>query len=74
MQRTESQTSERVRALLADREISEAALARQLGLSQSYVSRRMRGDVTWRVDDIARIAAHLGVAVSDLVPSAPALT
>jgi transcriptional regulator with XRE-family HTH domain len=67
MERAEAQVSERVRSLLAERKISDSELARRLNLSQSYFSRRMRGDVAWRTTDLARIAAALHVEVTDLL-------
>lgn len=64
----EAQISGRVRALLAERDISGSELARRLGLTQSYVSRRLRDDVPWRASDLALIARELGVDVSQLLP------
>lgn len=67
MQPSEAEISKRVRVLLAEQKISAAELARRVGLQQSYVSRRMRGDVPWRTPDLALIAAELHVTVADLV-------
>lgn len=73
MERNEALVSARLRALLAARGISEAELARRLGFTQSYVSRRMRGAVAWDVADLTRITGHLGVPVSDLLAGATRL-
>lgn len=72
MQPSEAEISKRLRVLLAEQKISASELARRVGLKQSYVSRRMRGDVPWRTPDLALIAAELQVTVADLVsPEAP---
>ena len=73
MERNEAVVSARLRELLAARGISEVELARRMGFTQSYVSRRMRGEVAWDVDDLNRIAGHLGVPVADLTAGATRL-
>lgn len=40
-----------------------------LGLRQTAVSKRVRGITPFDVDELARIAAHFGVEVADLLPS-----
>ncbi len=70
MQRDEAQISKRVRALLDEREMSGSELARRLGETQSYVSRRIQGAVPWRATDLVRIASVLGVPVASLLPDA----
>lgn len=58
-----------VRAELARRRMSASELARQTGLKQSYLSRRMTGETPFNVDDLAQIAAALRVPMSTLIPS-----
>lgn len=60
-----------VRAELARRRMSASKLARQTGLKQSYLSRRMTGETPFNVDDLALIAAALGVSMSTLIPGGP---
>lgn len=55
-----------VRAILAYRRIPQAALADVLGMSQVAVSRRLRGETLFDVDEVAKVAAFLGVSVADL--------
>ncbi|MDG4762408.1 helix-turn-helix domain-containing protein [Micromonospora sp. WMMD710] len=62
--------AEEIRVLLARQRISASKLARTLGMTQSYLARRMSGDTAFDVDDLARIANVLGVTVVDLLPSA----
>ncbi|WP_165947371.1 helix-turn-helix transcriptional regulator [Micromonospora sp. 15K316] len=61
--------AEELRVLLARRRMSASHLARKLGMTQSYLARRMSGDTAFDVDDLARIAEVLGVTVLDLIPS-----
>lgn len=58
-----------VRAAVGRRNTNSTALARRLGVSQTYVWRRLKGEVAFDTDDLHRIAGLLGVAVSDLLPS-----
>lgn len=67
METPESDTSKRVRVLLAEHDISAAALARRIGWQQSYIARRLRGRVPWRADDLSLIAGELGVDVTVLL-------
>lgn len=73
--RTAPPVSGRVRDLLRERGLSDSAMARELGFSQPYMSRRMRGDVPWRVDELTQIATFLNVPVTELLATAqPATT
>lgn len=68
--------AKRIRGLLGEQGISQARLARDLGVSQMYVSDRIRigGKTPIDVNDLQRIAALLGVPVIDLLPSAARVT
>jgi len=68
MERSEALITERVRSLIADRGVSGSELARRIGATQSYVSRRIRGDVPWRAGELVKIAAALGCTAADLLP------
>jgi len=60
--------AEEVRVHLARRRMSGVKLAQLINRSQVYVSRRLRGEVPFDIDDLALIAVVLGVSVSDLLP------
>lgn len=61
--------AEEVRALLARRQMTGAELAAKIERSPMYVSRRVRGEVAFDLDDLQRIADVFGVAPADLLPS-----
>jgi transcriptional regulator with XRE-family HTH domain len=60
--------AEEVRVALARRQMSGVKLAQQIGKSQVYVSRRLRGEVAFDVMDLALVAEALGISVTDLLP------
>jgi transcriptional regulator with XRE-family HTH domain len=60
--------AEEVRALLARRRISGVQLAKQIGKSQPYFSRRLNGAVSFDLDDLEAIAKVLEINVTDLIP------
>jgi transcriptional regulator with XRE-family HTH domain len=53
-----------VRATLARRQISGKQLAAHLGVSQFAVSRRLRGETAFSIDELSATADYLGVPVS----------
>jgi len=60
--------AEEIRALMGRRKIGVSELARRIGISQPYLSRRLSGDVAIDVDDLDKIARELGVEMVDLMP------
>ncbi len=54
--------------LLARKMMTGADLAAAIGRSPMYVSRRVRGEVAFDLDDMERLAGVFGVEVSDLLP------
>ena len=66
----ESVASE-VRAEMARQRVSQTALAKRLGWSQPFLSRRLCSTTDWRVDEIEAVAGALGVPLAQLaaVPS-----
>lgn len=60
--------AEEVRALLARRMMTGADLATAIGRSPMYVSRRIRGEVAFDLDDMERLAGVFGIDVADLLP------
>jgi transcriptional regulator with XRE-family HTH domain len=64
---TSQRVAANVRAELGRHRRSQGDLGRALGRSQPYVSRRLNGTVSFGVDEVAAIAAWLGVPVSALL-------
>lgn len=60
--------AEEVRALLARKMMTGADLAAAIGRSPMYVSRRVRAEVAFDLDDMERMAGVFGVPVSQLMP------
>jgi transcriptional regulator with XRE-family HTH domain len=58
-----------VRAQLARRQFTGAALATAINKSEMYVSRRLRGDVAFDLIDLEQIAEFLGLKVAELLPT-----
>lgn len=58
-----------VRAQLARRQLAGSSLAAFIGKSEMYVSRRLRADVPFDLNDLEQIAGFLGIAVADLLPA-----
>ena len=56
-----------VRAHMAVRGLKDAELARLLGWTQSYMSRRTNAGISFSVDDLGAIAAQLELDLSDLI-------
>ncbi|MEV4271978.1 helix-turn-helix domain-containing protein [Micromonospora aurantiaca (nom. illeg.)] len=69
-ERLRHQVAEEIRAQLGRKQMSGAKLARAIDQSEMYVSRRLRGETAFDLDDLERIADVLGVTVTDLMPSA----
>ena len=63
--------AEEIRAHMARRRIKQAQIALVTGKSQSYVSRRLTGDVPFDLDDLENIAALMDVPITDLFPRRP---
>jgi transcriptional regulator with XRE-family HTH domain len=56
--------SVKIRAELERQGVSARELSRRLSVSQPYIHRRLNGDVQFRVDELDKIAAVLGVPVA----------
>jgi transcriptional regulator with XRE-family HTH domain len=59
-------TGANVRAEMARRGISQAQMAQAVGLSQAGVSKRLRGEVAFNIDELFQVAAVLGLPLSTL--------
>lgn len=64
-----ARAAEEIRAILGRRRISGAELARRLGVSQMWVSDRLRGVTAIDLIDLERIAKIVDVPARDLIPS-----
>lgn len=62
--------SAEIRAELARQRKHQSFLSEALGISQAQVSARLRGDVGWRVGEVATVAHALGVPLSQLIKDA----
>lgn len=60
--------AEEILAMLARRRMSKSGLARLLGVSHTWVTNRLSGDQEIGLNELQRIAAILGVEVTDLLP------
>ena len=60
--------AERIREVLAEREVSGAELARRLGVTQSYMARRLLGKYPFAVPELVRVAGILDVPVTRFLP------
>jgi transcriptional regulator with XRE-family HTH domain len=71
-QRPAEQVAGTVRAELARRRISGRQLALALGWSRSRTNRLLSGQDAFDVDELAQVAEHMGLTVSDLIGEAVA--
>ena len=53
-------TSANIKAAMAAQGITQAVLADRLGVTQAWLSRRLTGQVAWRVADVDKVTAELG--------------
>lgn len=60
--------AEEIRAMMARRRITGQQMARQLGVSNAWVSYRLNGKQAIDLNDLERIAGVLEVDVQDLLP------
>jgi transcriptional regulator with XRE-family HTH domain len=58
-----------VRSAMSELGITQQNLADATGLKQQYISRRVTGETAFDVEDLALIAAALGVPVASLMPA-----
>lgn len=61
-------------ALMAEREVSRAELARRLGTSQAYVTKILRGDANFTLTTMIRLVRALGADLQVSISSRPAAT
>jgi transcriptional regulator with XRE-family HTH domain len=58
-----------LRAEMARQQIDQRTLAARIGVSQTWVQYRTSGRVVCDVEDLAKLAAALGVPVSTFMPA-----
>lgn len=58
----------RVRDAMAERGITGVELAKRLGVTQPYMSRRLTGAVEFRASELESVARALGVPLTRLLP------
>jgi len=63
------QIAANIRAELGRQNKTRAALAREMGVTEMWLSRRVNAQTPFTVDDLATIAAALDVPMADLLPS-----
>lgn len=56
-----------IRAEMARASVPQVRVAAVLGISQTAVSKRLRGVIAWRVDEVVKVAALIGVPLADLI-------
>ena len=61
-----------IRVVLDEADVSGAELARRMGVTQSYVARRLLGKTPFAVAELLRIAELLGVPATRLLPATAA--
>lgn len=57
-----------VRAEISRQRKPQREISELLGISQQQVSERVLGDVEWRISELVRVAAWLGVPITKFVP------
>lgn len=60
---------ERVHTLMWRRRIEQRTVSAALGMTQPALSRKLRGQRLWSVEELVEVAAYLGVPVTDLLPA-----
>lgn len=55
---------------MARRRISQVALAEHMGVSQNYVSKRLRDELPFTLNDVEVIARVLGLSFTELAAAA----
>ena len=68
MQTPTAQTGANVRAEIARRGMSQAAVSKAIGISQGQFSKRLRGTIAFDINELDAIATVLDVPMSDLIP------
>ena len=65
-------TGANVRAEIARRGMSQAAVRKAIGISQGQFSKRLRGTIAFDINELSAIAKALDIPLADLLPKEPA--
>ena len=57
----------RVHMMMWERRITQTALGREVGIDQSSLSKRLRGERNWTLDDLRAVATALGTSMGYLL-------
>lgn len=68
MQSAHEAVAAEVRAEMGRQRLTGRAIARRLGWSDFYISRRLRGEVPFNINELAALAAVLEVPVTAFIP------
>lgn len=68
----DAELGRRINARMWDAKVTQMALAPRLGLDQSSLSKKMRGDRPWYWREVVIVAEVLGVTVGELAGETPA--
>ena len=69
MTNLDTQVGKAIHLHMWDLHITQTSLAPKLGMTQSGLSKKLRGDRPWTLDELYRAAAALDCNVVDLLPS-----
>ncbi|MBO2459358.1 helix-turn-helix domain-containing protein [Actinomadura violacea] len=58
----------KVRYRLSQQKVTQVALAKELGVSEFYVSRRVRGEVPFSAVELGKVAVFLRVEIAYFFP------
>lgn len=58
-----------VHNLLWDKRIPQKSLAEHLGISESTLSKKLRGDRPWTIEELLTAAKFLDAPIGDLLPT-----
>ena len=72
MAMTNQRINQNIRAELARKQMTQMQVAEILGLTQSSVSSRLRGDTRWKLDELVILAEALHVDAATLLANPPA--
>jgi transcriptional regulator with XRE-family HTH domain len=60
--------STKIRGVMAEKRISQTALAEHIDMPQAAVSDRLRGRTLWRFDELVDVAQALDVPLERILP------
>lgn len=60
--------SRRIRGVMAELGVTQGQLGERIGMRQVVISKRIRGDVPWRVDEVVDVAQALDVPLERMLP------